>query len=140
MKVADPSALQQHVDDIMGHPARARRGTTNGAARGGTDDRRRRREWLVQTYRADVDVVVLKDLPTPTGEIKDVLVPVQPGDDPWAVPACRCYRCGCLLTVDTLTVDRIIPGCRGGTYKRSNIRPACARCNSSTGATTRRKA
>lgn len=52
--------------------------------------------------------------------------------------ACRCYRCGKLLTESTVTVDRIVPACRGGTYRRGNIRPACAKCNSETGATTRR--
>ena len=73
---------------------------------------------------------------------------------------CRCYRCGCLLYnpddypesdatpasaeadlwreapplfMKPLTVDRIIPGCQGGTYRRNNIRPACATCNSETG-------
>jgi 5-methylcytosine-specific restriction endonuclease McrA len=51
---------------------------------------------------------------------------------------CPCYRCGCELTDDTLTVDRRVPGARGGTYRRSNIRPACSTCNSETGATTRR--
>jgi hypothetical protein len=47
--------------------------------------------------------------------------------------ACRCYRCGELLTIETVTVDRIVPGCEGGTYARENIRPACGRDNSSTG-------
>lgn len=107
----------------------AKRGTTNGNVRGGSDDRRRRREWLVVTFRADVDVVAL-DFPLPYALHTDL------GQ---GVPACRCYRCGRLLTADTLTVDRIVPGCRGGTYKRSNIRPACQTCNSSTGARTRRK-
>lgn len=68
----------------------------------------------------------------------------------------RCYRCGCLLfnpdsmedavaglmgvsvAADPLTVDRIIPGCQGGTYRRTNIRPACGSCNSETGGSTRR--
>jgi 5-methylcytosine-specific restriction endonuclease McrA len=124
--IADPSAAQQHVDNIVGHPARARRGTTNGNQRGGSDTRRRRREWLVATYRADCDVVLVIGL----------VFPVAPGA---GMPACRCYRCGTLLTVDTVTVDRIIPGALGGTYRRTNIRPACGRCNSSTGATVRRK-
>lgn len=110
--------------------APARRGTTNGNARGGSDDRRRRREWLVQTYRADADVIVIPFNPPVT-----TATLVGMGE-----PACRCYRCGKLLTVDTLTVDRIVPGCQGGTYARSNIRPACGTCNSSTGATTRRRA
>lgn len=51
---------------------------------------------------------------------------------------CPCYRCGCELDDSTLTVDRRIPGARGGTYRRDNIRPACGHCNSETGATTRR--
>lgn len=132
----DPSALQDQVNQIMDAPpiitgkAPARRGTTNGNARGGSEDRRRRREWLVQTYRADVDVVAL-DFPLP--------YPLHT-DRGLGVPACRCYRCGVLLTADTITVDRITPGCRGGTYARTNIRPACGTCNSSTGATTRRRA
>lgn len=70
--------------------------------------------WLVKSYQADVDVD--------------------------GMPAARCYRCGVLLTVLTITVDRIIPGCQGGTYRRNNIRPACATCNSSTGGRTRGKA
>lgn len=111
--------------------APARRGTTNGNARGGSDDRRRRREWLVQTYRANEDVRVLELYHG------SLAVGVNIGD---GEPACRCYRCGLLLTADTLTVDRIVPGCQGGTYARSNIRPACGTCNSSTGATTRRRA
>lgn len=35
--------------------------------------------------------------------------------------------------VQPLTIDRITPGCQGGTYRRSNIRPACGGCNSETG-------
>jgi 5-methylcytosine-specific restriction endonuclease McrA len=51
---------------------------------------------------------------------------------------CRCFRCGELLDTTTVTVDRIIPGCQGGTYRRDNIRPACGGCNSETGGRTRR--
>lgn len=98
----------------------AARGTSNTNARGNTQDRQRRREWLVETYRADRDVTTYGWLTT--GEW-----------GPKRTPACRCYRCGELLTVDTVTVDRIIPGCQGGTYRRNNIRPACAACNSETG-------
>lgn len=97
------------------------RGTTNRNDRGNTEDRRLRRAWLIATFAADV-----------------------PG-------LTRCYRCGRLLynpdaapadTADllVLTVDRIIPGCMGGTYRRSNIRPACGPCNSSTGNLARRAA
>lgn len=114
---------------VEGPPVRpvARRGTTNGNQRGSAEARRRRREWLVTTYRADVDVSLIAGL----------VLGVVTGTE-GAQPACRCYRCGHLLTVDTLTVDRIKPGCQGGTYARSNIRPACSRCNSETGGRTRR--
>lgn len=103
----------------------ATRGTTNKNVSGNNEDRKRRRAWLVETYRADVDV--------PDFEVEGypLTVGVALG---LGAPACRCYRCGCLLTIDTVTVDRIIPGCYGGTYRRNNIRPACGPCNSSTGA------
>lgn len=111
----------------MSAPVKATRGTTNGNARGGTTTRRRRREWLVETYRADVDVVSL-DFPLPY-PLHTTL-----GE---GVSACRCYRCGVLLTAETVTVDRIVPGCQGGTYRRDNIRPACMGCNSKTGGSVR---
>ncbi len=53
---------------------------------------------------------------------------------------CPCYRCKVVLDSTTLTVDRIFPGCRGGTYERENIRPACGPCNSETGGALRRRA
>lgn len=102
-----------------------RRGTTNGNDRGSNVQRRRRREWLVRTYRADVDVD-LRYIGIAAAELGE------------GIPACRCYRCGTLLTADTVTVDRIIPGCQGGTYARNNVRPCCASCNSSTGGGVRR--
>lgn len=46
---------------------------------------------------------------------------------------CACWRCGAELTDATVTSDRIVPGCEGGTYRRSNLRPACAACNSALG-------
>lgn len=79
----------------------------NGNARGSTKSRRVRKAWLVETYRADVDL---------NGE-----------------PACRCFRCGKLLTKATVTIDRVLCGINGGTYRRENIRPACGRCNSALG-------
>lgn len=141
----------------------ARRGTTNRNQRGSTLTRRRRREWLVATYRANVDVLVLRYPDLADSERLDkaiedkggygypdldflgylddgtgtalYVVPLGYGD-----PACRCYRCGDPLTVETVTVDRITPGCKktakypkGGTYARENIRPACGGCNSETG-------
>lgn len=75
----------------------------------------------MNTFRADVDLDA-------AGKI------VEHG---LGYAACRCYRCGVLLTVSTVTVDRIVPGCQGGTYRRNNIRPACAPCNTVTGAVTR---
>lgn len=104
------------------------RGTTNSNARGGSAERLRRRIWLVNTYRADFDA----ELSMIDGQLFIGAVLRGEGE-----PACRCYRCGCLLTVDTLTVDRIIPGAQGGTYCRSNIRPACGPCNSETGGSIR---
>ena len=98
------------------------RGTTNGNARGSVHDRRARRAFLMKTYASDVPGFV------------------------------RCYRCGDLLYnpddvpmgvlqdgmqrpgIALLTIDRIIPGCRGGTYRRNNIRPSCQDCASHTGA------
>lgn len=117
------------------------RGTTNGNDRGSSHTRAARRQWLVKTYRANYDarvhlvesgdlIVVRADC---SGTYSD---DVEIWDD---VPACRCYRCGVLLVADTVTVDRIIPGCRGGTYRRNNIRPACGPCNSETGGGLRKK-
>lgn len=81
-----------------------RRGTSNSNARGNSVDRRARRRWLIATYQSDLHPAM-----------------------------CRCYRCGALLSEETVTVDRIVPGKKGGRYRRNNIRPACARCNSETG-------
>jgi hypothetical protein len=104
-----------------------RRGTSNRNERGSTQTRRRRREWLVATWRADVD---LPDWHAAQHGATEV--PLGAG-----IPACRCYRCGVLLTVEMVTADRIKPGCQGGTYVRTNIRPACGACNSITGGATR---
>lgn len=97
------------------------RGTSNSNERGSADDRRRRKLWLIETYRANVDLEYF-------GSYVVQVVPAGTG-----TPTCRCYRCGDLLTYATVTVDRIIPGCMGGTYRRNNIRPACGNCNSETG-------
>lgn len=108
------------------------RGTCHANERGNTRDRLARRTWLVEKWRANVDAVVFRN------DKGDVLViAAGPGTIGERVMACRCYRCGVLLTVETVTVDRIVPGCQGGRYVRNNIRPACAACNSETGATTR---
>jgi 5-methylcytosine-specific restriction endonuclease McrA len=44
---------------------------------------------------------------------------------------CNCTHCGCELTYDTVTADRIKPGSQGGTYERDNLQPSCKSCNSS---------
>lgn len=87
------------------------RGTSNRNVRGNSRDRAARRAWLVRAYQSDR-----------------------------GAGTCRCYRCGDVLTAETVTVDRIIPGCQGGTYRRDNIRPACSGCNSETGGACRRAA
>lgn len=92
------------------------RGTSNGNARGNTRDRELRKLWLLKTYAANTRVLMWRELA-----------------DNEFVDACRCYRCGILLTFETVTVDRIVPGCKGGKYVRNNIRPSCAPCNSETG-------
>jgi 5-methylcytosine-specific restriction endonuclease McrA len=48
----------------------------------------------------------------------------------FAVKGRSCYRCGAYAT----TVDHAVPVVLGGTHDLSNLRPACSRCNSSTGA------
>ena len=41
-----------------------------------------------------------------------------------------CHYCQIELDWHTITVDRIVPGARNGTYRRNNIRPACLHDNS----------
>lgn len=48
-----------------------------------------------------------------------------------------CCGCGVALTMVTLTVDRVVPGCLGGSYAWGNLRPACVRCNSLDGTAVR---
>jgi hypothetical protein len=127
------------------------RGTSNGNANGSAADRAARRTWLIETYRADVDVLIWEN------EVRGLTL-VTEATSGWPsdpLPACRCYRCGRLLIDATaagldplapdvaafhVTVDRIIPGRDGGTYRRNNIRPACGACNSETGGKLRKRA
>lgn len=81
------------------------RGTSNSNSRGSSEDRRRRRRFLIDTY----------------------------GDGTYV--KCSFDNCDALLTMETVTVDRIVPGALGGRYIRSNIRPACGPHNYSDGAT-----
>lgn len=143
----------------------ARRGTSNGNQRGSATSRRNRKLFLLKTYLADVRGIrvtyadrPMKHLPTALVGTSETFFP-RPDDFPkvWGskvstmqvhryivrieeVPCVRCYRCGGILTFETMTVDRIVPGCKktakypkGGTYSRENIRPACGKCNSDTG-------
>lgn len=96
----------------------ARRGTSNANDRGSTRDRRARRKWLMENYRADMD------LARPGDPEFTVYAPLGRG-----IPAVRCYRCGDVLGIDEVTIDRIKPGHKGGRYTRDNIRPACGPCN-----------
>jgi hypothetical protein len=84
---------------------RARRGCSNTNARGNAESRRRRRQWLIDMFG--------------DGIVADCAL---------ALPGCTGY-----LTVDTVSVDRIVPGHLGGTYRRDNIQPACSHCQSHQG-------
>lgn len=81
------------------------RGTTNKNCSGNSEDRRRRREWLIATF----------------------------GDDKGKAP-CQAEihhdDCPGFVTIETLTVGRIVPGVEGGRYVRDNIRPEYGLCNS----------
>lgn len=117
------------------------RGTTNGNARGSATDRARRRAFLLATYAANVQVIQVEGTASssvlhpdgPDHQARLMAYLESEGTGYALLATCRCYRCGCLLIDGTLTVDRIIPGCQGGTYRRDNIRPACGGCNSETG-------
>lgn len=85
---------------------RARRGCSNTNARGNSESRRRRRQWLLDTY----------------------------GDGTTA-PCWLAVPGVCIgqITAETLSVERVRPAHAGGTYRRDNIRPACAPCQSHQG-------
>lgn len=111
------------------------RGTTNGNARGSAADRRARRAWLMATFAANLPgfvrcyrcgVPLFNPDEQPEGFLR------LRGENPaYVLPSWRVKR------AEPLTVDRIIPGCKGGTYRRTNIRPACGLCNSETGGRVR---
>lgn len=143
--------LAKAVDGLTKPPVK--RGTSNRNQRGSSTVRRERRQWLIETYRADIDIIRI----TYFDDTQTIYYPTNRDmAEAWAdtdvdgevvidverIPACRCYRCGALLHEGTVTADRIKPGCKGGTYStpkqdtrtgRTNIRPACGGCNSETG-------
>lgn len=87
------------------------RGTTNTNDRGSASDRRARKWYLLAKFESPR----------------------------FGAGWTHCYRCEALLSYVDVTVDRILPGCLGGTYRRDNIRPACSFCNSSTGSILARR-
>ncbi len=40
-----------------------------------------------------------------------------------------CIYCGLTLDIDNLSLDHILPVCRGGDYFLANMRGCCKRCN-----------
>lgn len=118
-----------------------RRGTSNGNDRGSNRDRAARRAWLLATFAADRSLYrwTAGDSSWISEGLPEVAAEYGPDWSAEPVPTCRCYRCGKLLWDGSLTVDRIIPGVKGGTYRRNNIRPACGKCNSETGGALARR-
>lgn len=83
-----------------------RRSTSNGNSSGNSYQRRRRRQWLLDKF----------------------------GDGTTASCALICTEeCEITVTIATIWVDRIIPGCQGGRYVHGNIQPSCGPCNMSAG-------
>ena len=83
------------------------RGTTNRNARGSSHDRRARREKLYQANAVTDEY----------GDYVTCQLELSP-------------ECEVVLSIDTLTVDRVVPSIDGGTYQWDNCRLACAPCNS----------
>jgi 5-methylcytosine-specific restriction endonuclease McrA len=42
----------------------------------------------------------------------------------------KCWYCGNSLTIDTLTVDHVLPVAEGGSNDPQNLVPSCKSCNS----------
>jgi hypothetical protein len=74
------------------------RGTSNANQRGNSRDRARRRRWLVEHYG--------------DGELVACFLQIS-------------RHCLYVLDEHTVSADRIDPG---GSYRRSNIQPACGPC------------
>lgn len=106
------------------------RGKSNGNERGSAADRRARKLWLLHTYPAREKWWAVDAFAVAKGVRPIPLVPVSR----MVEGKTRCYSCGSLLGLAELTVDRIVPGARGGTYVRENIRPCCDHCNSASAA------
>lgn len=94
-------------------PSSRRAARVTDGGKGSASDRRRRRQWLCETFG------------------RPAWVSRTAVDQPLRVTyVVQCWRCSTLLTVDTVTADRHpIPGWKGGTYRRDNIKPCCLTCN-----------
>lgn len=44
-----------------------------------------------------------------------------------------CWECATPVTARTMVADRVVPGCRGGTYRLSNLRTHCRACSEAQG-------
>jgi len=87
------------------------RGTTNKYVTGNARDRARRRARIVaRDGWPEVGIVLCRWCD----------VPLLQDDDPEA-PG------------QSVTMDRVVPGCEGGTYQLDNLVPACRNCNESRG-------
>jgi len=78
-----------------------RRSTSNSNTRGSAESRRRRRRWLVEHFGDGVHV------------------------------ACHLQisrYCEYVCDEDSVSPDRLVLGADGGSYRRSNIQPACQPC------------
>lgn len=45
----------------------------------------------------------------------------------------RCSYCGCSLTLETVTIDHMIPRSKGGSDHASNLYACCSPCNTAKG-------
>lgn len=105
------------------------RGRSNSNERGSAASRRKRKLRLIARYPARQ----LVHFCTPVQRLSDgALYPVHTTISCPVEGKTRCYACGALLDIDTVTVDRIIPGAKGGRYVDENCRPACSPCNTAT--------
>jgi len=143
------------------------RGTSNGNERGNSVVRRERKQWLIDNYPSDMRAIRVTYADEPMRHLATSLIgeqvvmfpkPENFGSvlglqqrvmdvhryivDIEVLPCTRCFHCGTPLTIETVTVDRIKPGCLGGKYRTpkmdtregvTNVRPACAQHNSSLG-------
>lgn len=79
-----------------------RRSTSNKNVTGSSYDRRVRKLWLLDNFGNGIKAPCMM----------------------------RCSPdCEGTVSLATITVNRIIPGCEGGKYVHDNIEPACSPCN-----------